>query len=139
MEEFHRHECRYFDTCSAPLCPLDPETLSIGAWFADEEICVLNKDLEWIRTQRKIQRKQVPFSAGAFTVSMLETGPKATAALRGVEDHTDSRAVSRWIEARKAVPKRQYSPEERAAIGERLRAARASRMGLESLETVSGG
>ena len=50
--------CKYFDGCSAPLCPRD-EGIADRAWFSDEDICRLADVPEWVRRQRKISRKAV--------------------------------------------------------------------------------
>jgi hypothetical protein len=67
-------KCRYFDSCSAPLCPEDDSSLRNSAWFPDEETCH-RQDLRgaaWIARQRKIARVAgADFSRGAFTFSML--------------------------------------------------------------------
>lgn len=51
-----KKECPYFETCSAPLCPLDQESLEDCFWYPDEEICKSQKHNQhnWIRRQRKI-------------------------------------------------------------------------------------
>lgn len=48
--------CKYYDSCEAPLCPLDEESLKFGIWYPDEEICHLRKlqKLDWIKKQKKL-------------------------------------------------------------------------------------
>jgi len=50
-------ECRCFLTCSAPLCPLDPE-INKRSWFVGEEVCPdrEHKGEPWIKRQRKLNR-----------------------------------------------------------------------------------
>jgi len=50
-------QCRHFDSCSAPLCPLDEKHLKAGIWYPDEEICRLKKITDWIKRQKKIAKK----------------------------------------------------------------------------------
>jgi hypothetical protein len=61
-------DCKYFDGCSAPLCPRD-EGIAARTWFADEDICRLADVPEWITRQRKVSRKAV--LGGYFTLAML--------------------------------------------------------------------
>ena len=51
--------CGLYETCIAPLCPLDQDSLN-GIWYPDEEICRsrTHGNLPWIRTQRKIARAE---------------------------------------------------------------------------------
>lgn len=61
--------CLLFESCHAPLCPLDQISLN-GVWYADEEICRSRSytALPWIRSQRKIGRVK---ARGYFTLEML--------------------------------------------------------------------
>ncbi len=50
--------CPSFDNCSAPLCPLDKQSLEVGVWYPDEPIC--NKQgvkPHWVIIQRRIAKK----------------------------------------------------------------------------------
>ena len=48
--------CRLFDSCSAPICPLDEQN-SEYIWYPDEEICRQRKDVpNWVTQQRKIAK-----------------------------------------------------------------------------------
>ena len=50
-------QCRHFDSCSASLCPLDPEHLKAVIWYPDEEICQLKSVPNWVKSQKKIAKK----------------------------------------------------------------------------------
>ena len=50
-------QCRHFDSCSAPLCPLDEKHLKGDIWYPEEEICRLKKIPDWIKQQKKIAKK----------------------------------------------------------------------------------
>jgi hypothetical protein len=67
-------DCPYFETCSAPLCPLDNKTLHKAIWYPDEEICNSQKycNTYWIKRQRKIARKMKNFN-NYFTIGMLKS------------------------------------------------------------------
>ena len=51
-------DCRLYETCSAPLCPLDRASLLNSIWYPDEEICRSRtfSNLTWIRQQGKIAK-----------------------------------------------------------------------------------
>jgi hypothetical protein len=59
-----RTDCKNFEKCSAPLCPLLPEKeLAQLGWISDEEICTIiehRRKNSWIVRQRSIQRKADP-------------------------------------------------------------------------------
>jgi len=62
-------QCRLYETCLAPLCPLDRCSLN-DIWYSDEEICRSRTygNMSWIRAQRKIARVR---AEGYFTLEML--------------------------------------------------------------------
>lgn len=51
--------CKHFISCSANLCPLDPD-LALRSWFIGEEICRLkmHADLPMARRQKQLNRRQ---------------------------------------------------------------------------------
>lgn len=64
--------CPSYPVCSAPLCPLDEQSLKNGIWYPDEPIC--NNRLqkpEWIRIQRRIARK-AKIRTNYFTLEDLQ-------------------------------------------------------------------
>ncbi|MBZ5672299.1 MAG: hypothetical protein LAO04_21580 [Acidobacteriia bacterium] len=81
-------DCPYFNTCSAPICPEDPESLTNCAWFPDEETCH-RRDLKgraWITRQRKIARVlQGDSRSGSFTFDMLCRNFRISPGLRGLD------------------------------------------------------
>jgi hypothetical protein len=91
--------CYHFDTCSAPLCPLDAESLEHGVWYADEDICDSRKLEErprWLAMQKRIAKRQ---SAGYFTVGMLSRkGLKSTTLLKGIDpDKPEAAQLRSWL------------------------------------------
>ena len=48
-----KDECKKYDSCNAPLCPYDSESIESGCWYPDEEICT-KKKFDWIKMQNKI-------------------------------------------------------------------------------------
>jgi len=49
-------DCK-FESCSAPICPLDEQSLKKGIWYPGEEICHKRLGLQWIKIQRRIAKK----------------------------------------------------------------------------------
>ena len=93
-------DCKYFDGCSAPLCPRD-EGIVDRAWFPDEYICRLADVPEWVRRQRKVSRKAA--LGGYFTVAMLNHDCRITQGMKGIDpDGTDEKRVAdetAWFKA----------------------------------------
>jgi len=103
-------DCKYFHTCSASLCPLDPD-VSTKIWLPEEndteEIC-RNPEfagLQFIKTQRKIVRalRKRPGERGDyFTFEMLNRYITVKSGIRGApSDPPDTvRDPMAWYEKR---------------------------------------
>jgi hypothetical protein len=93
-------DCKYFDGCSAPLCPKD-EGMADRTWFADEDICRLADVPEWVKRQRKVSRKAA--TGGYFTFAMLNHDCRITQGMKGIDpDGTDEKRVAderAWFKA----------------------------------------
>ena len=131
-------DCRYFEECSAPLCPLDEASLSACSWFPNEELC-RRRDLfaAWIARARKIARTtgNDP-DRGCFTREMLSRNFRATSAIRGLDPTqgpiTQDR-VRQWLTDHPSI--RGLTAQEREKLARRLRKT-APRTGREPSETV---
>jgi hypothetical protein len=110
--------CKYFDGCSAPLCPKD-EGAADRTWFADEDICRLTDVPEWVRRQRRVSRKAV--LGGYFTVTMLKHDCQIRKGMKGIDpDGTDrERAADEaaWFTAHPVMTVEMR--EKRRAIGQK--------------------
>jgi hypothetical protein len=97
-------DCKYFDGCSAPLCPKD-EGIADRTWFADEDICRLADVPEWVRRQRKVSKKAAP--GGYFTVAMLKHDCRISKGMKGIDpDGTDKERAddeATWFKAHPAI------------------------------------
>ena len=99
-------DCRRFEECSAPLCPLD-ENLRKRVWFADEAIC-RSKDhgsgMQWIVSQKKIMKKSTDKDT-CYTPEMLDRHFIVKKGIVGVDP--DSKdfpgAVRKWIQQRPEI------------------------------------
>ena len=108
-------DCKYFNECSANLCPLDPE-LKLRIWCPEEngpdEICK-NREfagLQFIRTQRKIARatrNRTEERDDYFTFEMLNRDIVVRSGVQGIPDPPDtvkdpekwySEKERKWIE-----------------------------------------
>jgi hypothetical protein len=93
-------DCKYFDGCSAPLCPQD-EGIADRTWFADEDICRLADSPDWVKRQRKVSRKAA--KDGYFTLAMLKHDCQIRKGMKGVDpDGTDTKRTddeAAWFKA----------------------------------------
>jgi hypothetical protein len=93
-------ECKYFDGCSAPLCPKDEEVVD-RTWFADEDMCRLADVSEWVKRQRKVSKKAA--LGGYFTVAMLKQDCHISKGVKGIDpDGTDKERAAgeaAWLKA----------------------------------------
>ncbi len=118
--------CNRFDSCSAPICPLDKSSLENSVWYPDEEVCLLKdfSKLNWIRNQRKIARK-VRNKDFYFTLEMLSRNCVITVATEGIDpdsnDFDDSRTVLHWLAMH--PEKKEISKEDHEKLLTRLKKA----------------
>ena len=97
-------DCKYFDGCSAPLCPRD-EGVADRTWFPDEDICRLADVPAWVKRQRKVSRKAA--QGGYFTLAMLEQDCHLSKGVKGIDpDGTDKERAAcetAWIKAHPVI------------------------------------
>jgi len=109
-------DCRYFDSCSAPICPLDGCPGAV--WYPDEEICRAYKyhqGVLWVGNQRKIA-KRAKGTDTCYTWAMLNRDIVVRKGIEGANpDARDFDAeVKRWIASH---PER--TPDQKAAAQHR--------------------
>jgi len=111
--------CKYFDECSAPMCPKD-EGAAQAVWFVDESICRLHDVPEWVKRQKKIFKAGLSEMAGYFTLPMLERHCVIGKKMTGIDADTDMKiAEENWLE--KHPPVKQKTDEERERLAARMR------------------
>jgi len=119
--------CKYFDNCSAPMCPRDVRA-GKAVWFADEPACRLHDVPEWVKRQRKIAKTGADETAGYFTLSMLERrcviGKKITGIDPDGTGEEREEAKRNWLE--KHPPVKPKSDEEREKLAARMRFLRGN-------------
>ena len=117
-------DCPQYDTCAAPLCPLDLASLHGAIWYAEEAFCrrAHGGRAPWfIQNQRKIARLPEPERRGYFTYAMLDAAGKVSKGINGLDvdkrgDKDEQEAA--WIAKRSRV---RISEEERQRRSQRMR------------------
>ncbi len=81
--------CKYFNDCSSPICPLD-KNKNECVWYPDEEICSLRKfaTLLWIQLQKKVIRK-TPDNNKYYTFEMLNRNCIVAKRMLGLDPDRD--------------------------------------------------
>ena len=95
-------DCKYYDECDAPVCPLDKHSLNTSIWYSDEDICRLREfsGVLWIKNQRKIKKRQIS-SDTYFTSEMLDRKLKVSQGMKGIDPDNDSELGDesiQWLE-----------------------------------------
>jgi hypothetical protein len=84
------NECKSFEGCTAPLCPLD-KSFNLAVWYPGEPICgkrELPPDARRIiRVQRKISRRAVARDL-SFDVTALSTIKRVHTSIKGRDSDT---------------------------------------------------
>jgi len=106
-------DCKYFHTCSASLCPLDPD-VSTKIWLPEEndteEICRSPEfaGLQFIKTQRKIVkalRKRPGERDDYFTFEMLNRDITVKSKIRGAPSNPpdSTKNAMNWYERKERM------------------------------------
>jgi len=93
-------ECRLYESCSAPLCPLDPNSLEKGIWYPDEEICQARcfSRLVWVRQQGKIAKCAARMDR-YFYLRMLQRRCTVKPGITGLDpDQEEGPQLQRWLD-----------------------------------------
>jgi hypothetical protein len=93
-------ECRRYEDCGAPLCPLNFDELEKEVWYPDEEICTARKfaRMSWVRKQKLIARKYGS-AERYFTVRMLDSITRVAKGIEGANPDSPDGEES-WFEHR---------------------------------------
>jgi hypothetical protein len=129
-----RINCRYYESCSAQLCPmLLDEQNSNCIWYPDEEICRKRKGIpDWVRQQRKVAKKAKPENCcHYFTLEMLKVRFRVTKSVKGLDPNMDLEKegpqLKAWHNKYKGTKKRRISDELKETRRQALALARKSR------------
>ena len=104
-------ECPYFDSCNAPICPLD-ENKEKAIWYSHEAICKNPEysDLDFIITQKKITKVNKTRSVkGYFTFKMLNQKIIVRSGIQGINEDTPIESSSileeNWLRKHRPISK----------------------------------
>jgi len=123
-------DCAYFqgpetkEGCCAPLCPLMPESLENGIWYAEEGVCKRQDfgKLPWVRVQKRLA-KMNPRPEGYFTLAMLNRNCVLRKGIHGLDpDKPEEKQLKDWM--KKHPRKKELSEEKKARLRERMRQIR---------------
>lgn len=78
-------DCKGYEGCDAPICPMDDATRDIAVWYPNEEICGLRefRKEKWRIAQRKIAKKATNTDT-YFTMVMLNSVGMVCKGIKGV-------------------------------------------------------
>lgn len=96
-------DCKHFETCSAPICPKDPDSVRFCAWFPGEDICILRDVPAWVKRQRRIAKATAGNNAlGCFTADMLAYPCMIRVGMKGLDPSTEitPTRVQKWLAER---------------------------------------
>ncbi len=113
-----KNECRYYESCSAPMCPILSDEQNINyCWYPDEDICRRRKGLpDWVRQQRKIAKKAKPDNYRYYlTLEMLKVRFRVTSSVKGLDpDNLYEEAQLRaWRKRTKGSKKKKITEKQR--------------------------
>ena len=112
--------CYRYEICSAPICPLNEESLREGQFFPGEDTCQSReyRREHWARVQRRINRK-VRNQDRYFTYEMLLNITKVTLTLKGLDPNRPQKEqLAVWLKHHKRAI---YSDERKAEMRERAK------------------
>ena len=135
-------DCPRFDSCSAPICPMEPASLVKGTWFpAEDQLCKLEKygRTPLVSRQRKIARATRGMSyreSGVFASAMIEHPCVIRRGFRGLdpEEPASGAAVRKWIAGRARIVPR---PPPEGGLRTRWKAGAAAPVGSAALDVES--
>jgi len=116
-------ECPQFESCSAPLCPLE-KSGTHDIWYPDEEICHTKavKTPLWVKNQRKIARRTGDKDK-YFTYTMLTQHCIIKNGITGIDpDHTEEQCridEKRWLQRHPEI--REYTAAEKQEFLRRVK------------------
>ena len=127
-----KSECRHYDYCSAPLCPLEREGLFQRTWYIHEEICIVNEPPYWVERQEKL-RKRTKNKTTCYTFAMIKHKCMIKFGINGIQPSMNTMSQQNkldkeWIKNHKL--KKPLSIAEREIRIKRLEKARLVRKNM---------
>ena len=119
-----KQSCKKYETCSAPLCPIDRQSLKHGIWYPDEEICRSKTygNLPWVKAQ-----KEICLCASRadryFTLEMLQRNCITRKGIVGLDpDEPEGLQLKRWLQDH--LERKELSEKEKTILRQRAEDAR---------------
>jgi len=119
-ERWQRPSCGLYESCNAPICPLDQTSLK-GTWYPKEEICHSRTqgNFPWIRAQRKIVASGAPANR-YFSLPMLKRNCVIKKGIAGLDpNEADTTQFKKWLVDHPV--KKEMSEEEKKARSAHLK------------------
>lgn len=94
-------ECKNYEECEAPICPINEKGTIYHIWYPDEEVCRSREQqrLPWVRKQKRIAKLGLGSDIGFFTVKMLNSVARISRGMKGA-DPDDIDSVPKWLSQR---------------------------------------
>jgi len=115
-------DCRRYESCNAPLCPMDEKSLKSAIWYPDDEICRLNEFCNeiWIDRQKRIAKKRNKNTY--YTHSMLQHNCIIGKAISGIDPDCPLEDIEKATESwKKKHPEINISDKRRKESSERMK------------------
>jgi len=123
-----KEQCRHFEMCSSPMCPLDMKELDTSVWFPDEDICIVNEPPHWVERQEKF-RDRTKDKGTCYTFNMLKWKCMIKKNINGIDPEDTipklKKSEREWMKNHKL--KKPLSVKERGERCRRLETARKVR------------
>ena len=93
-------KCPKYESCSAPLCPLDTQSPISNTYFPGEDICKAKRfqSLGWVKKQKAIAKLK---PSGYFTIAMLKAIRRISKSIEGIDSDSSldkaTKAEETWI------------------------------------------
>ena len=105
--------CQNFNTCNAPLCPLDEE-IEHRTFFADEDICKVKEfsNRLFIKNQKKLKKVGAKDDCGFFTYRMLNRNIIIKKGIQGLDPDSFSSTKTlenNWIKKHPEISKKRIA------------------------------
>ena len=116
-----RDSCKKFETCNAPLCPMEVNELRVDPWtiwYPDEAICSFREfqSLDWIKKQKLIAKRHGSL-AYFFNLKMLNAISQVRFGIVGGDPKLGKNAHRIWLENRSLkIPSPEKSNNEVALV-----------------------
>ena len=115
-------KCKYYNGCSAPMCPLFKNRIHEWGWFPEDGICKQRPAPGWVLTQMKIAKKTKDKNK-YFTYEMLNRNCRIGKGIIGLDPNKEEEyQLKEWLKMH--PPKKELTKLQKDAITKRFKEAR---------------